>query len=37
MQEDTGLMLEFMELMKWEPKLLDILKGASSVGVEAKK
>jgi len=33
-EKDTGLLLEFMELMKREPRLLDILKGAS--GARAK-
>jgi integrase/recombinase XerD len=30
--KDTGLMMEFMELMKREPKLFDILKGISGQG-----
>ncbi len=33
-EKDTGLMLEFMELMKREPRLLDILKGAASIGTD---
>lgn len=33
-EKDTGLLLEFMELMKREPRLMDILKGAS--GASAK-
>lgn len=35
-QKESGLLLEFMELMKREPRLFDIMKGISST-VEAKE